>query len=196
MKLFPGPSTSMNDPRHPHRLRPKSSRCIVDAMGFVLKRSASRVLCFNGEGQLLLIRASDPADRAKPSWWELPGGGIEPGESPQDAIVRELREEAGVIDATIGRCVWTQHAQFTFAGWEFDQHERIYLATSSGAIAGTLRLEAFETLAFEGIKWWNVDELLTSNEPTVPPRLVEFLPAAISGDGSEPVDITPLESNG
>ncbi len=161
-------------------------------MGFVLKRSASRVLCFDSENRLLMIRASDPADRTKPPWWELPGGGIEKGESPQEAVLRELREEAGVVDATIGRCVWTQHAQFTFAGWDFDQHERIYVAAASGATAATVRLEAFEALAFEGIKWWNIEELLASGEPMVPPRLIEFLPDVLSQSDTDPVDISPF----
>ena len=30
-------------------------------------------------------------------WWCLPGGGVEPGESPQQAVLREVEEECGVV---------------------------------------------------------------------------------------------------
>ena len=45
-------------------------------------------------GRLLAARRSAPPELA--GQWELPGGKVEPGESPEAALVRELREELGV----------------------------------------------------------------------------------------------------
>lgn len=45
-------------------------------------------------GLLLAARRSEPPGLA--GRWELPGGKVEPGESPPEALVRELREELGV----------------------------------------------------------------------------------------------------
>ncbi|MFK4223693.1 (deoxy)nucleoside triphosphate pyrophosphohydrolase [Streptomyces sp. NPDC019890] len=45
-------------------------------------------------GRLLAARRSAPEELA--GRWELPGGKLEPGESPEQGLVRELREELGV----------------------------------------------------------------------------------------------------
>ena len=41
------------------------------------------------ENQILMVRISDKGG----SWWCLPGGAIQPGETPEQAAVRELQEE-------------------------------------------------------------------------------------------------------
>ncbi|MFG3293505.1 (deoxy)nucleoside triphosphate pyrophosphohydrolase [Streptomyces sp. NPDC048179] len=52
-------------------------------------------------GRLLAARRSAPPELA--GRWELPGGKVEPGETPEHALVRELREELGVETETLAR---------------------------------------------------------------------------------------------
>lgn len=56
-----------------------------------------------GDDQRILI-TQRRADQALPLLWEFPGGKVEPGEAPVDALVRELREELGV-GVAVGR-IW------------------------------------------------------------------------------------------
>jgi 8-oxo-dGTP diphosphatase len=52
-------------------------------------------------GRLLAARRTAPLELA--GRFELPGGKVEPGERPEVALVRELREELGVDAETVGR---------------------------------------------------------------------------------------------
>ncbi|MGW6745394.1 (deoxy)nucleoside triphosphate pyrophosphohydrolase [Streptomyces sp. NPDC055025] len=52
-------------------------------------------------GRLLAARRSAPPELA--GRWELPGGKLEPGEGPEQALVRELREELGVETQPVER---------------------------------------------------------------------------------------------
>ncbi len=47
-----------------------------------------------GDDEVLLVRAS--SDTGTPGTWWLPGGGLEFGESPEECLVREFREETGL----------------------------------------------------------------------------------------------------
>ncbi|WP_326720866.1 MULTISPECIES: (deoxy)nucleoside triphosphate pyrophosphohydrolase [unclassified Streptomyces] len=52
-------------------------------------------------GRLLAARRSAPPELA--GRWELPGGKVEPGETPEQALARELHEELGIAAAPVGR---------------------------------------------------------------------------------------------
>lgn len=152
------------------------------------------MVVFDPQGRVLLIAARDPARRDGPGWWEIPGGGIDPGEDTHDAVRRELWEEAGIGEARIGPVVWTQAVEFTFGGWRFDQDEWIHVAHCDGTSEGPRGLEALEALAFGEQRWWVVEDLLTSGERTIPYRMAEFLTGLRDGHiPDEPLDITPSD---
>ena len=156
---------------------------------FVLRRSAARVLLIDNDSKVLLIRAHDPQTPDAPAWWELPGGGIDPGERSEACCTRELAEEVGVRTAVVGPIIWTQHCKFTFAGWKFDQDEVIHVARceTNPPIHGTA-LESLEVLAFESVKWWTLEDLLANDEPTLPPAMRSPLPHVIDRFGQPTLD--------
>jgi 8-oxo-dGTP diphosphatase len=71
---------------------------------------------FDG-GRLLAARRSAPPELA--GRWELPGGKVEPGETPEAALVRELREELGITAEPVARVPgeWPLKAPYVLQVW-------------------------------------------------------------------------------
>jgi mutator protein MutT len=63
------------------------------------QRLAAYALVIDDADRVLLAR--QPDGRRFVGRWSLPGGGVEPGEHPEQAVVREVREETG-LEVTVG----------------------------------------------------------------------------------------------
>jgi ADP-ribose pyrophosphatase YjhB (NUDIX family) len=150
-------------------------------------RIAVRAVVLDPADRILLVRFQWP----ERSVWAPPGGGIDPGETDQHALVRELAEECGLRGFGLGPCVWTREHWFPdMPGWG-GQAERHYL----------VRTEAFtpapeftaEELAAEGMveqRWWTLAELAASAELFAPRRLPELVRELVEhGPSPEPLDV-------
>jgi 8-oxo-dGTP pyrophosphatase MutT (NUDIX family) len=164
---------------------------------WTLRRRAARIVLLNDRDEILLLRAHDPSDATRAPWWEIPGGGIDGDETSAEGATRELYEETG-IRAEVGPCIWRQHNVFDFGGLHFDQDEYIHLARCPSTVDfRPTHLEWLEAQAFEGHRWWGLDDLLASDEPVLPPRLREFLPAVVAGEIPDPpLDIGTIPLDG
>lgn len=58
-----------------------------------MKRKGCSIIFINDQRQILLFLRDDAPDIPYPDMWDVPGGHIEQGETPEQCIVREMKEE-------------------------------------------------------------------------------------------------------
>jgi 8-oxo-dGTP pyrophosphatase MutT (NUDIX family) len=152
--------------------------------GQPLRRVAARALVLDPDDRLLLVYFRGP--NTGEEWWATPGGGLDPGETHEDALRRELLEEAG-IEAEPGPCIWTREHVFHWAEHYIRQVERYYLVrVDSAEIAPQLDLAAEDV---HGIRWWSLAELEASDETFAPRRLAALVRDLLdAGPPAEPID--------
>lgn len=134
----------------------------------LLLTPAAGVAIFDEAGRLLLGR------HVHDDLWATPGGGVEPGESPLEAAVREVHEGTGIL---VQNCVLFG----AYGGTDFevtypDGTRTAYVVTMYGTTTfhGDLNLQADE---LREVAW--VDELSAKNLP-MPPDMLVIVPAAFA----------------
>jgi len=151
-----------------------------------VERSVVRAVVLDNREQVLLFHTRDPTYPELGTWWELPGGGLEPGETFRAAAVRELAEEAGlvVLPADVGDATWRRRATFRYRGERRVNNEVIVLIrlpTAGPAVDGTGRVD-FEDEDYFDFRWWPVKELTASRDRFYPGRLPELLGPFLAGE--------------
>lgn len=122
----------------------------------------SKVLVRNSSGEILILRRG-VTDTIRPLTWDLPGGIVEFGEDPKQAVIRECKEETGleIKPPRILETIYDNRSKHLV--------ELVYLIE----IEEVKKIE----LSFEHDKynWVNKNELLTFKMPPAYKKLAEKL---------------------
>lgn len=167
------------------RAEPAVPAEVPTGIGFDVERTSVRVVLLDAAGDLLLFRTVDALTPATGTWWELPGGGMEPGESVAQTAARELREETGleVQVAGLGPPTWSRSATYLRRGSRILQHEvvvtlRVAERAPEPAVGGRTPEELQD---YVGHRWWPVADVTASTERFFPGRLPELIEPFLAG---------------
>ncbi len=150
-------------------------------------RLAARAVVVDPADRILLVRFEFPGRTV----WATPGGGIEPGELPEDAIRRELEEETGLTTVEVGPVLWTRLHIIPFIGGQWDGQREQYHLVRTPAFTPEPRL-SWEQLNAEFVfelRWWTQGQLSEAAETFAPRRLPELVLSLLrDGPPEEPID--------
>ena len=133
-------------------------------MAAPVRRVSARVVPVNDRGEVLLLHGRDPA-RPDHWYWFTIGGALDPGETPQQAAIRELLEETG-IEASPDQLTASFHAgahEFSFDGVDYVGEATFYALPLDAAAAGDVHFDGLETAEVGNVveaRWWTPADLV------------------------------------
>ena len=168
--LYVLPSTSPANAAVPYADRLRQFRQLADWLEPV-QRQAVRGLVLDADRRVLLVRFEHPV--SGDSWWATTGGGVDPGETDEEALRRELFEEAGLDGFELGPMIHTREHTFPWDARIIQQSERFYVVRVD-------RHDPVPTIdvAAEGVtevRWWSLTELDATGERIIPSELAQLV---------------------
>lgn len=145
-------------------------------------RIGARVLLLDPHNRVLLIHARDP-DNPTHHWWELPGGGLNTGETLEQAAQRELAEETGIELDHLGPQVWIRESRFRYRNRDHHRIDHIFLARTTNTTATTARQPTDnEKIGLIEHAWHTSTQLHDCTDKLLPASLPTLLDTLLAGN--------------
>jgi len=154
---------------------PMVTEALADHRPFAHQRLGAYALVLRGE-DVLLARISERGFHT--GSWSLPGGGVDHGEPPRAAVLRELREECGVV-GEVGELVAVHDDHFSGAApsGRFEDFHAVSLAFEVTLEDGAEPVLAEEGGTTDAVAWLPVADVESGAVPVLP-LVTEALTAA------------------
>ena len=159
-------------------------------------RFTARVLLLDPDGRVLLFEDSDPGLPGPPTFWITPGGGLDPGETAEQAAIRELAEETGLVldPAVLRGPIAHRTVVHGYSDKIVEQDETYFVATVAPFVVDVTGHTVDEQTTFIGHQWWSREEIRSTSARVWPTSLIDLLEAAAFPD-TWPIAIDDAEES-